>query len=273
MSLSPYRENVALCSQSQQVSQLFTNTTHSSMPKHSTKKQKQSGASAVTSSASDLSTFDESALTALTATIEKGFSAPKPKHQDGKKNQKHQRASEVKPEVKNVVGNTSDFMNGKKRDASGNVKKTNVFSNSDQSNGKVSREVLLQEILNLGGTEEDLELIEDIDSEDEYDSYPDAPSAEETKFARELSQFVTGLGINGQAEATAEEPEDVEDSEEESWEEDSGDKTPAVAVPAPVQNDDKNSQKASKDVNRLVSEPAFKASDTELIFVDVRSST
>jgi ribosome biogenesis protein MAK21 len=76
---------------------------------------------------------------------------------------------------------------GKKRDARGNLRK-----------GKDDRALLLEEILALGGTEDDLNLIAGVTS-DEDDTTEERTQSAITggKFALELSQFVASLGIEG----------------------------------------------------------------------------
>ncbi|KAI1004291.1 Ribosome biogenesis protein [Podosphaera aphanis] len=93
-----------------------------------------------------LPSFDEKALTALTSRIEESLEMHK-----------------LQPPVART-----------KRDAAGNAKVsgkptiTNTGSSSrpKHSEDKASKETLLKEILALGGTEEDLELVEDLSSED-----------------------------------------------------------------------------------------------------------
>ena len=171
--------------------------------------------------------FDENALNALTEKIEKGFDktqsrgtkdAGKPsseKSSKPRKEEKSGKAANKKEENKSS--------HGKKRDARGNVKdlemkgakKSNNIAPSDE------RAALLQEILALGGTEEDLDLVADAASDDEEELEKESTKVSDKSFKKDLAQFVAGLGIEGQvaddSSDGAVDEDGVGDQESEEW--------------------------------------------------------
>jgi ribosome biogenesis protein MAK21 len=220
--------------------------------------------------------FDETALSALTEKIEKGFGkrkAPQQLGDTGSGNRKigketnGQRDSDSKTKGKNAEHNR-----GTKRDAQGNVKvagKRKAESSSRQKNtknagAKDDRGTLLKEILALGGTEEDLDLVAGAASDDE-DVEGDNGPAQDKSFKKDLAKFVAGLGIEGAAVEDASEPEaEQEEQGEEEWEEASDLDSPEESdVPdgpeespkklATTLPDTKNTDVSSKGPNRLVS--------------------
>ncbi len=196
-------------------------------------------------SANSLPAFDESALTALTEKIEKGFggkgkvedsnAAPKPSPKQNKK---------VGKQDKSQASRSNTIAVGKKRNLAGDVK-----TPAAGEKGASSRETLLQEVLAMGGTEEDMDLV-DVESDDEVEG----EGSLDPKLAKELSQFIKGLGIEGRAGAEImEEEEDVEeelesDDESEDESETADEPTPQL-VPVAQRKPEKN------DPNRLVSVP------------------
>lgn len=215
------------------------------------------------SSAQSLPSFDEGALSALTEKIEKGFNK-------GTSSDAVQKPSKKDKNKPNGASHSKGAALGKKRDAEGNVK-TSTKSNKaterkpKQAEGGAAaegsaRDVLLQEILALGGTKEDLDLLDGVESDDE-DVEGTQSKVDDPKFAKEFSKFVAGLGIEGQAQADASDSEaeaDEADEDSEEWEEepDTPKKAPKKAeepIPQPVQAQDNKQEKKTKDVNRLVS--------------------
>jgi ribosome biogenesis protein MAK21 len=236
-----------------------------SMGKHR-KPSKAPGAKvSATANDQDVPSFDENALSALTEKIEQGFakgngpqkpdvSAAKSKKQEKANNSSKQDSSKRKSKPQ-------ESRRGTKRDAEGNAKeKTNGSSNKSQY-PSTEREILLQEILALGGTEEDLDLVLDAQSDSENED-AGKPAAVDKKFQSEFSKFVASLGIDSKAsEAEVDDDEVKEDEAEEEeegddWEEASeseasvAEKVPAVPEKSPV-----NTKESLKDQNRLVSTP------------------
>jgi ribosome biogenesis protein MAK21 len=207
------------------------------------------------SNGGSIPSFDEKALSVLTAKIEKGFGAGKSKQpgdlKRGKKESNgtnNQRSAKAQSKTKPV-----EHARGIKRDSRGNAKvagggepptkQRNEKSNDD-------RAVLLKEILALGGTEEDLDLVVDavLDEEDD-DSNEVLP---DKSFRKELANFVAGLGIEGELDEVSSGGSEKEDTND-GWEDasdvngsvDGGEDVKAL-IPDPL-------QAPSEDPKRLVS--------------------
>jgi ribosome biogenesis protein MAK21 len=151
----------------------------------------------------EMPSFDEKALDALTQRIDKGLSkgansTPVAAKKEKTDNKKAGTPSKQKPNP------------AKKRDAEGNVKSpAQKGKNAPKSKGD-DHDVLLQEILAFGGTEDDLDLVDGADSDAEEFDGGDV----DKDLKNELARFITGLGIETQAPAE-EEDEKVDDVEEE----------------------------------------------------------
>jgi ribosome biogenesis protein MAK21 len=230
------------------------------------------GAKSATGANGDaIPTFDDNALSALTAKIEKGFGGggpakadhvSQPKEKKGPKSRNGPTAEKEKSSTRPPV-----ISRGTKRDAHGNAKvdaKPRSAKKPKESGNKDARAVLLEEILALGGTAEDLDLVADAASDVE-DNAPAQASADKS-LQKELAKFVAGLGIegqsaetNGESEDENEHGEDLKNEDGAEWEEassrasESSDDTAEVVSqrkqPAPAP------QKApsNNDPNRLVS--------------------
>jgi ribosome biogenesis protein MAK21 len=173
------------------------------------------------SSAATLPSFDERALSALTDKIESGFR--------NKAGSKADSLDRNRPPGK-TFGNRIEkphHVSGRKRDAQGNVREQRSHGSkiprmgTDGPNGKNQDEknVLFQEILALGGTQEDLDLVMEVvtDDDDIGDTGQEQTSAIDPKLTKELSNFIAGLGIETQAnedssgvESSVDEDEDEE---------------------------------------------------------------
>ncbi|RDW66255.1 CBF-domain-containing protein [Coleophoma cylindrospora] len=221
-----------------------------------------------------LPSFDARALSELTEKIEHKFKKTTPKS-------KYEQADAAKA-LKNgssTARDKSETGRGTKRDSQGNAKDSgrgNSFgaSKSTKINGRAGsdREVLLQEILALGGTEEDLDLVADADSNDEglTENEKHAKTPDQS-FRNDLAKFVAGLGIESNLALDADEPEN---QAEETWEdasagesdmgeehpegsepisEDEGEDEPAAQVTTP-REPIRSSATSSKDPNRLIFE-------------------
>jgi ribosome biogenesis protein MAK21 len=242
------------------------------------KHRKPSWKSAVPSKADTdvLPSFDEKALSALTEKIEKGFGKSKAPQQLGntgsgshKKGKQSNGRSDSDSKAK---GKNPEHHRGTKRDAHGNVKaggKAKAESSSRESNtnnggAKDDRAALLKEILALGGTEEDLDLVAGAASDDE-DVEGANGQAQDKAFKKDLAKFVAGLGIEGAAVEDASEPEaEQEEQGEDEWEEASDLDSPeesdvsdepeqAPKKQMPTAPDMKRAETSSKGPNRLVS--------------------
>lgn len=218
-----------------------------------------------------LPSFDESTLSSLTDKIEKGFrsaatSKPDPLVKRGFVPPKESRESTKRHLKAKESPKTS--LTGRKRDAEGNVKeaahggptprKTAKFQNKNRQ--AYTRDILMQEILALGGDEDDLNLVAGIESSDEdANEGLSLLSPVDAKFTKELSNFVAGLGINDAICRESQESE-LGGDENEDWKDTDSNITPAP-VPARITKmlktsfpQDSRTGPHQKELNRLVSE-------------------
>jgi len=209
--------------------------------------------SAAKPNSESLPSFDEKALSALTAKIEEDFeNAQFPQGtQVEPSTGNRKRGKESKSlETHNQKSNTAvpELVRATKRDANGNAKNagkgvarpkkdSRLENNTDK---KDDRAVLLREILALGGTEEDLDLVADALSDEEDEPSTTRP---DNKFRQDLAKFVAGLGIEGQIGENEHEDEntddekmgkEIDDGGDDGWEEasDSGSSVDASEVEA-----------------------------------------
>lgn len=127
---------------------------------------------------------------------------------------------------KNSEPPTRDRIRGRKRDAQGNFnersghdsKKPKIGGNGYNSNNKDEQNDLLQEILALGGSWEDLSLVMGVgsDEDDEETNTKHKQLAIDSEFRKDLSIFIAGLGIEMQADIDSGEAELDEDEDGES---------------------------------------------------------
>ncbi|KAI9050750.1 hypothetical protein LZ554_004869 [Drepanopeziza brunnea f. sp. 'monogermtubi'] len=206
------------------------------------------GGAEVTSSKKDthtLASFDEQALSALTEKIEKEFgktktmtTSKKVQHDTPNLHRENEEPGQKsKPEGKDrgpkgkgkEKGKAPELSRGTKRDAHGNAKvggkaaaaksqKGKQSAKEQNGDGKDARAVLLEEILALGGTEEDLDLVGDAASDDEEDG-ASAANPPDTSFQKDFAKFVAGLGIEGTVAEDDAESEAEKLAEDDEWEE------------------------------------------------------
>jgi ribosome biogenesis protein MAK21 len=180
------------------------------------------------SSVVQLPSFDESALSALTNKIESGFrnaAAPRQDPRDRNPLLSESPRNRIERPQKSK-SHTKDRELGKPRDAQGIVRKQTGSgskipkSQAGRHNGKNEDEqnVLLQEILALGGTEDDLDLVMGVASDDEDvgENGLEQTSAIDPKFTKELSKYITGLGIETRDKEDSSGPESSGDVDDES---------------------------------------------------------
>ncbi|KAH6718955.1 CBF/Mak21 family-domain-containing protein [Leptodontidium sp. MPI-SDFR-AT-0119] len=190
------------------------------------------------SKSDNFASFDEQALSALTAKIEEGFGKNKLKPEgqqqspDSSHSHKQEKTStkandrEGKSKSKSKT-KTPELVQGTKREANGKVKIAGTPTSKDQTgrikprgdNGKADRAMLLQEILALGGTEEDLDLVADVVSDEDEEGLSTVGLPDKS-FRKDLASFVAGLGIEGGVQEDAESA--AEEEVEDGWEEASG---------------------------------------------------
>lgn len=225
-------------------------------------KKQAKGAKSSDKTGGDVPRFDESALMALTAKIENGFGGSKTKEEKPINNTNGSKKVGGAPISK---AKAVESARGTKRDSKGNAKQSEKHQKSrsgpkpeaQTGAAKDDKAALLAEIIALGGTEEDLELVADAFSDDE--DVETGNAAPDKSFKNDLAAFVAGLGIEGAVMPDDDEP-DVKGEEgvmDEDWEEDSegnsSDEAPelqTVPTPAPVAS---AAMPVHNDPNRLVS--------------------
>ncbi len=217
--------------------------------------------------------FNEEALSALTAKIENWLGASN-LHQQAQTAATRNRHRGKKDRIISRLNLTSaaetiESRRGVKRDANGNAKTAGKQSGKDRDKSTPTepkgdeKAALLQEILALGGTEEDLDLVADVASDEEDVSNTD-PFFEKS-FQKELAGFVMGLGI--EQSLGSYEDESASEAAEEVWEATSDSDIPKQSDTKVVETARKEqappTQKtvtAPENVNRLVSNSPWKAS-------------
>ncbi|KAK2611300.1 hypothetical protein N8I77_004653 [Diaporthe amygdali] len=177
--------------------------------------------------------FDETALSKLTAKIETDLSNTKPKSKPKDQKQKDERPAKRKRsenDVKEATPNKRQAQEPKNRPAK-SLKK----GAKESKTPKDKKAELLQEILALGGDENDLDIVAGVDSDVEERVVPKQKEilAELDKALKnELAKFAAGLGfekVRDEDAATDDEEEDEveeaseaadeqEDEEEDEWE-------------------------------------------------------
>ncbi|KAI1415651.1 CBF-domain-containing protein [Hypoxylon sp. FL1857] len=150
-----------------------------------------------------MATFDDAALSKLTAKIESKLTVAK--QTNGKKDQgkrkRDQTADSVQPPP-NKRKNTSGPNNNKNDNKSRKSQKPTTSKKADSS-------TLLDEIRALGGDEDDLKLVEDINSEDEELDKDKGKKNADKDLRAELAKFAAGLGFDDvRPEADAEESDE-----------------------------------------------------------------
>ena len=211
-----------------------------------------------------LPSFNEQALSALTDTLDKKLGKDTALPQTGLTvNKKQGKKSNGAPLSGSKNPRGIETGRGTKRDAQGNAKAADNQSQSKtkkNNGGEDGRSTLLQEILALDGTEEDLNLLENAASDNEDLVTEDSKSLDKS-LQKELAKFAASLGIEAQVIEDASEPEDEEDlvdseeEQEEEWEEASDMESDAEAEVAPL-------PVAKKPVKAIT--PATKTSDAAL---------
>lgn len=140
-----------------------------------------------------MASFDDAALSKLTAKIENKLAEPK-KNQ-GKKDQGKRKRDQTADPVQPPPNKRKNLSkpNGSKNNAKSKTQKTqksNAAPETDSSNA------LLDEIRALGGDEEDLKLVEDVNSEDEGLNNEKGKKNADKGLRAELAKFAAGLGFD-----------------------------------------------------------------------------
>ncbi|KAI9644452.1 RNA-binding ribosome biosynthesis protein mak21 [Ciborinia camelliae] len=235
------------------------------MGKHR-KPTKPSGAKVPSKSNEDIPSFDENALSALTSKIEKGFAKGNAPNKSAESTSKSPKQNKTNKSTNSTdtkqKSKPQESGRGTKRDAQGNAKGKQNGSSSGAPKAGSEREVLLQEILALGGTEEDLDLVLDAQSDSENEDEGKSASTDKG-FKNEFAKFVAGLGIEGQAPGVEEDSEvedEIEEVEGDDWEEE-GSASESESEASEPEEAPKVPEKAvakvkesAKDQNRLIFE-------------------
>jgi ribosome biogenesis protein MAK21 len=184
------------------------------------------------SSVATLSPFNEQALSALTDKIESSFrntaaakagSLYRNRPSGTNPRNRIEKSQNTKTATKHPVA-------GRKRDAQGNVREQGNNDSripkigTDSANGgnRDKNNVFLQEVLALGGTQEDFDLVMEVatDDEDAGDIPQEQTSRIDPKLTEELSNFIAGLGIETKINQDSSEPESGGTEDEDEVEED-----------------------------------------------------
>lgn len=212
-----------------------------------------------------LKSFDDSALTQLTASIEKKLGG-KPDWENKKPEHGGKRKRQDGPATDNP--NNEPLKKRPARKGPGDRAKA---AQPAAKPAKTSAAALLEEIRALGGDENDLELIENVDSDaEEGQGAKKAKDAEEEvddKFKDELAKFAASLGLEklrqeveeeSEAEEEAEEaaePDEEDDAEAEEEEEEEEEPQPPAHSERP---EPPTREERSKDAHgKLVSKPLY----------------
>lgn len=187
-----------------------------------------------------MATFDDAALSKLTARIESKLVEPKKtqgkkdqgkKEKDQGKKDKDQGKKDLGKRKRDQTTETTQPPPTKKNNTSkSNGNKNNVKSKNPKPNvapAKDTSNALLDEIRALGGDEEDLKLVEDVNSEDEEIDHGKKKHTDKDLRA-ELTKFAAGLGFdNVRPESGTEESDDdmdgADDVDEDEEDEDEDD--------------------------------------------------
>lgn len=170
--------------------------------------------------------FDETALSKLTAKLETDLADPKPKSKSKDKQQKEERPAKRKRsenDVKDAAPNKRQAQESKSRPAKPSKKTT-----KEVKAPKDKKAELLEEILALGGDENDLDIIAGVDSdvEEGQQAKPkEGPSEMDKVLKKELAKFAAGLGfeqVRDEDAATDDEGEQAEAESEAADEEEEG---------------------------------------------------
>ncbi|KKY37182.1 putative ribosome biosis protein mak21 [Diaporthe ampelina] len=161
--------------------------------------------------------FDEAALSKLTARIDTDLADPKPKS-----NLRDQKRKDERPAKRKRSENDSKDANPNKRQAhepKNRPAKPSKKTPKESKTPKDKKAELLQEILALGGDENDLDIIAGVDSDVEEGQEPrpkDAPVEMDKALKNELANFAAGLGFEKVRDEDAATDDEEGDAEEES---------------------------------------------------------
>ncbi|KAL2006151.1 hypothetical protein VTN00DRAFT_9805 [Thermoascus crustaceus] len=213
-----------------------------------------------------LPSLDESALANLTQKIEQRLQGNNgtPKNSQKKPKGPANNTPKKDNEAGQKAGGKQDSKKGKKRDRNGDViareEKNAGKTKQSKSQGDDKNDALRQEILALGGSNEDYDLIAGVDSDAEEENQANAPAkskskADEDKLRKELAKMLEDAGQVVPEDAEEEDDAEDQDVEISDVEEDVPPPPPPKATKeAPKQKEVQKSKEESKK------EPDAKAS-------------
>lgn len=167
--------------------------------------------------------IDESAFAGLRQKIEQRLKDQNSGKGKSKKNEKSDKPAESTPTKKNATPSKGqDSAQGRKRDRNGEVIARDEKKEGKNKAGKAPKkggddETLRQEILALGGTEEDFDLLAGVDSEDEVEGVKAKGGDDDLR--KELSKMLEAAGHVVPQDVADEDVEEEEDEDEEEEEE------------------------------------------------------
>ncbi|KAK1778856.1 CBF/Mak21 family-domain-containing protein [Copromyces sp. CBS 386.78] len=206
--------------------------------------------------------FDEAALAQLTEKIDKTLAGADTDQQPSPKRKRPNTTEDdrdAKRRQKTLVGTKEGQQDRPRKDQSHNT----------------TKEVLLEEILALGGNEDDLELVANIDSDNEDGPGTKSASAPEKSldksFQDELAKFALSLGfqnipreddlesVSSEDPVDEEEDEEEEEEAEQSKQDDSQDQKQPQEIPTTVKSESttavQDAPRGKQGKNKLVFEP------------------
>lgn len=191
------------------------------------------GASATDSQPADIPQFDDGAFAGLRQKIEQRLNNQSSGKGKSKKDKKPQPSIETPKKEKDTpkAGKNQGSAQGKKRDRNGDVIARGEQKGDQKKQGKpegpkknIKNDTLREEILALGGTEEDLELLDGVDSESEVEGAPSkGKKGGDEDLRKELSKMLEAAGHvvpddleddEAEAEADEDEEDDIEEADD-----------------------------------------------------------
>ncbi|KAI1482483.1 hypothetical protein K445DRAFT_313377 [Daldinia sp. EC12] len=158
-----------------------------------------------------MATFDDAALSKLTAKIDSKLAESK--KAPGKKDQGKRKRDQTADLIQSPPNKRKTISKPNDNKANRNSKKTQKPTNSSE---KPNSNTLLDEIKALGGDEEDLKLIDGVNSEDEEPENAKSKKNADKDLRAELAKFAAGLGFDDvRPEFDAEEADGVDEDENE----------------------------------------------------------
>lgn len=212
--------------------------------------------------------LDESAFAGLRQTIEQRLKNQSSSKGKSKKDKKPQPSIEIIPKKESnatpKAAKKQDPMHGKKRDRNGDViareaKKDGMNKQTKPEGSKDESDIdtLRQEILALGGTEEDLDLLAGVDSESEVEGVPlKGKKGGDDDLRNELSKMLEAAGHVV--------PKDLEDEEAEEETQDDIEENGELDEGSEEDDDETSEPEDGSDISDIEDTPPTKESKTKM---------